>query len=66
MKIIAHTKYGIFESCDQEYNEEEYEKLKEFMSEIASGGSYISLQTDNGFVYLGKELIQDSLFIIQE
>jgi hypothetical protein len=66
MKIIAHTKYGVFESCHQEHTEEEFEKLQTFMSEIASGGSYIQLQTEDGFVYLGKEIIQDSVFIVQE
>lgn len=65
MKIIAHTKYGTFETSPTPYSEEEYNNLKEFMSTVTDS-KYLTLNTDTGFIYLPQEIIQDTLFQIEK
>lgn len=65
MKIIAHTKYGKFETQPTDYSEEEYTKLQNFMSTVTDS-KFLTLNTENGFIYLPKEIIQDTLFEIEK
>jgi hypothetical protein len=64
MKIIIHTKYGIFESKEQENTDEVYDKLKEFLSKI-SDYKYISIETEKGFMYMNSTMIDESLFLLE-
>jgi len=64
MKIVIHTKYGIFESKEQENTDEIYDKLKEFLSKI-SDYKYISIETEKGFIYMNSNMINDSLFSLE-
>jgi hypothetical protein len=65
MKIVAHTPLGVFESTDKEYNQEDYLNLCNLLSQVALM-SYFSLDTDNGSIYLPKEMIQRSVFVIEK
>jgi hypothetical protein len=65
MKIIAHTKYGVFEGVRQKYDKTEYTrigKLLEYLPKL----EYFSFETDNGEVYMTKEMIADTLFVLEK
>ena len=65
MKIIAHTKYGVFEGIEVEYDETEYKrigKLLEYLPEL----EYFSFNTDKGELYMTKEMFADTLFILEK
>jgi hypothetical protein len=65
MKIVAHTKYGKFETKPTPYSEEEYAKLYEFMNTVTDS-KFLSLNTENGFIYLPQKIIQDTVFEIEK
>ena len=65
MKIIAHTKYGVFEGVEKEYNEEKYAEIGKFLEQLCDL-KYFSFQTDKGEIYLTKEMIADTLFILEK
>jgi len=65
MKIVAHTPRGVFKSTDKEYNQEDYLNLCNLLSQVALM-SYFSLDTDNGSIYLPKEMIQRSVFVVEK
>jgi hypothetical protein len=65
MKIVAHTPLGVFESTDKEGTEEDYSNLCDLLSQVALM-SYFSLDTDTGSIYLPKEMIQRSVFVIEK
>lgn len=65
MNILAHTKYGVFETSQAEYDEEDYKSISDFL-ECLSELKYLQFETDEGDVYFSKELIADSLFILQK
>lgn len=65
MKIIAHTRYGVFEGKSVEYDETEYKrigKLLEYLPKV----EYFSFETDMGEIYMTKEMIANSLFILEK
>ena len=65
MKIIAHTKYGVFEGVEHEYDEEKYVDIGKFLEKIHQL-DYFSFQTDKGEIYITKEMIADTLFILEK
>jgi hypothetical protein len=65
MKIVIHTKYGTYESKEQENSETVYEELKEFLSNIPSY-KYISIETKSGFMYMTSAMINESLFLLEK
>lgn len=65
MKIIAHTKYGVFNGVEEEYSEKKYEWTGKFLENLADL-SYFSFTTETGEVYMTKEMIADSLFILEK
>lgn len=64
MKIIVQTKYGVYESKEQENTDEVYDKLREFLSNIPNY-KYLSIETENGFIYMSSTMINESLFILE-
>ena len=64
MKIIVQTKYGLYESKEQENTDEVYDKLREFLSNIPNY-KYLSIETENGFIYMSSTMINESLFILE-
>jgi len=65
MRIIAHTKYGVFETVETEFNETEYAKLEQFLEQI-NKVDYFSFWTEKGTVYLNEGMIRDTLFVLQK
>ena len=68
MKIIAHTKYGVFEGIEFEYTQEKYYatgKILENLCELKYS-KFFCLETDKGEIYFTKEMIADSLFILEK
>ena len=65
MNILAHTRYGVFRTSQVEYDEEGYTRISQFLEGL-SELEYLQLETDGGDVYFSKELIADSLFILQK
>lgn len=65
MKIIAHTKYGVFNGVEEEYSEKKYEIIGKFLEKLADL-SYFSFVIETGEVYMTKEMISDSLFVLEK
>lgn len=65
MKIVAHTPRGVFESKDKECTEEDYLILCDLLSKFERM-SYFCMDTDNGNIYLPKEMIQSSVFVVEK
>ena len=65
MRIIAYTKYGIFNGVEQEYSEEKYEAIGKFLEKLPDL-SYFSFFIETGEVYMTKEMIADSLFFLEK
>ena len=65
MKIIAHTKYGVFEGVEKEYNEKQYVQIGKLLEQLCDL-KYFSFQTNKGEIYLTKEMIDDTLFILEK
>ena len=65
MRIIAHTKYGVFKSTETEYDEGEYAAMERFLERV-NEYEYFSMETDEGAVYMSKGMIGDTLFVIEK
>jgi hypothetical protein len=65
MRIIAHTKYGVFEGIEREYDKTEYENIGKFLEKL-SKLDYFSFATDKGEVYMTEQMISDTLFILEK
>lgn len=66
MKIIAHTKYGVFTSVERTVTEEEFLETSEFLSDVVERGTRISIDTEEGEIFFSENMIKDSLFILQK
>lgn len=65
MKVIAHTRYGVFEGVENEYDEKKYEEIGKFLEKLCDL-KYFSFQTDKGEIYFTKEMIADTLFVLEK
>jgi hypothetical protein len=65
MKIIAHTKYGVFTGREVEYSDENYKETCEFLEKLYDM-NYFTFGTEAGKVYMTKEMIADSLFVLEK
>ena len=65
MRIIAHTKYGVFQSKETEFTQKEYEQSTKFLEQIQDL-EFVPFETDDGDLYMTKEMIADSVFILQK
>jgi hypothetical protein len=65
MKIIAYTPQGTFESVDKEFNDEDYLDTRNLLSRIGDM-SYFTFKTDTGDAYFPKEMLQQSVFVIEK
>lgn len=65
MRIIAHTKYGVFTSAEDKYSEEAFVELCEFLENLHNM-EYFTFGTETGKVYMTKEMIADSLFFLEK
>lgn len=65
MRIVVHTKYGVFEGTENEYNETEYKEIGCFLEKLSKLESFF-LETDKGEIYMTQEMIADSLFVLEK
>ena len=65
MKVIAHTKYGVFESIEKDATKEEFEEM-EYLLENLYITNWFALDIDKGKIYFTKEMIDDTLFILEK
>jgi hypothetical protein len=64
MRIIAYTKYGIFEGKNADYNEAEYKRIGQLL-EYLPKLEYFSFETDRGEIYMTREMIANTLFVLE-
>lgn len=65
MRIVEHTKYGVFNGVAEEYSEEEYKRIGVFLERLKDL-SYFSFTTETGEVYMTEAMISDSLFVLEK
>jgi len=65
MKLIAYTPHGVFEGIEVEHNEEEYTQFSSWLESIAKL-EYLSFGTPNGEIYMTKEMINQSIIVLQK
>jgi arginine repressor len=66
MKVVIHTKYGVFKSLEAKYKEEEFTKLTELLEKVHTVSHLFVINTSAGELYMSKDIIADSLFILQK
>ena len=65
MRIVAHTKYGVFEGVEQDYDEKKYVEIGEFLWKVSELKNF-SFCADKGEIFFTKEMIADTLFILEK
>jgi hypothetical protein len=65
MRIVAHTKYGVFNGIAEEYSEEKYKRIGDFLEKLKDM-SYFSFTTETGEVYMTEAMISNSLFVLEK
>jgi hypothetical protein len=65
MKILIHTKYGVFSSKEQDYSDELYEELRSMVDKL-SNAKYFCFDTENGMVFLTEKMIQETVFVVEK
>ena len=65
MRIVAHTKYGVFYGIEEDCNESSYREVSKFLERLGTA-EYFSFGTDDGEIYLTKAMIDDSVFILDK
>ena len=64
MKVIAHTPYGVFESKDIPEGEEY--KVEQILNDIHKMVNYRFPLSTGGYIFLTKEMIAKTLFILEK
>jgi hypothetical protein len=66
MQLIAHTPHGIFKSKEADVSEDEYQQMQSFLEKI-NGLNYMTFELSEGEkVYLSKEMIGRSVFVLKK
>ena len=65
MKVIAHTRYGVFESIQKDATKEEVEEMEDLLENLHIT-NWFALGTNKGKLYFTKEMIADTLFILEK
>jgi hypothetical protein len=66
MKITVYTERGTFTSKMIDATEEDREQIKDLIKQCAVEGNYFILDTETGYVVLGKELLSTAAFAVDE
>jgi hypothetical protein len=66
LTIEIHTERGTFKGRQMEVPEAELEDVKEIILRATTEGTYFKLETDDGFIVLGKELLRSAVFVVKE
>ena len=65
MQLTIHTERGTFTSKKAEVTAAEMEEIKDLIQKTAGDGSYFTLETDAGYVVIGKELLSTAAFVVE-
>lgn len=66
MQLTIHTERGTFTSKRHDnVPENQASNLKDFIQQCAADGSYFTLETDAGYVVLGKDLLRTAAFVVE-
>jgi hypothetical protein len=66
MQVTIHTERGTFKSKRQDNIEpDQAEMLKDLLRQCASDGDHFTLETENGYVVIGKELLRTAAFVVE-
>ena len=66
MKLTVYTERGTFASKTLDATEEDREQIKDLIKQCAVEGNYFIVDTENGYVVLGKELLSTAAFVVDE
>ena len=66
LTIEIYTERGTFKGRQMEVPEAKSEDLKDIIMLAVTNGNYFKLETDDGFIVLGKELLQSAAFVVKE
>lgn len=66
MKLTVYTERGIFTSKTMEATADEWNEIKDVIKQCAEQGSSFVLDTETGYVALGKELLRTAAFVVDE
>lgn len=66
MQLTIHTERGTFTSKRQESPPaDQMETLKDLLQQCAADGNYFTLDTDSGYVVIGKDLLRTAAFVVE-
>lgn len=65
MKLTIHTERGSYTSKIVDLTADQSEELKSLIEQSAVRGDYFKLDTDTGYVVLGKDLLQTAAFVVE-
>jgi len=67
MQLTIHTERGTFTSKRHEKVTDDQAKcMKDLLQKCAADGNNFTLETDSGYVVLGKELLRTAAFVVEE
>lgn len=65
MKLTVHTERGTFTSKQQDrVTEDQAATLKDLLKNVSADGNHFILDTDSGYVVLGRGLLLTAAFVV--
>jgi hypothetical protein len=64
MQLTIHTERGTFTSKKATATEAEMAQIKDLIQQCAADGNHFTLDTETGYVVLGKELLRTAAFVV--
>jgi len=64
MKLTIHTERGSYTSKSIDLTEDQRKDLQELIEQSAERGDYFKLETESGYVVLGKDLLRAAVFVV--
>jgi hypothetical protein len=65
MKLTIHTERGSYESRPIDLTAEQAAQVQDLIEKSAANGEYFKLDTPNGYVVLGSELLKTAAFVVE-
>ena len=66
LTVQIYTERGFFKGRQMEVPEADLEHLKDTIMLAITDGKYFKIETDDGFIVLGKELLRSAVFVVKE
>jgi len=64
MQLTIYTERGTFTSKKAEATAAEMAQIKDLIQQCAADGNHFTLDTEAGYVVLGKELLRTAAFVV--